>query len=131
MEDEDGMQLVAPPRQVARLDIGYARAAKLINVRHLKSVLWDMIARDLTANSDRSPPAKKPRPSVEEDGEGGSGVETSQDKPAQGEVRPTCHFSDILTTLPSKVSKNTASELSVAIGLNCLLHLANEKVRVS
>ncbi|VDL18343.1 unnamed protein product [Hymenolepis diminuta] len=127
MEDEDGMQLVAPPRQVARLDIGYARAAKLINVRHLKSVLWDMIDRDLTANSDRSPPAKKPRPSVEEDGEGGDGVETSQDKPTQGEFRPTCHFSDILTTLPSKVSKSTASELSVAIGLNCLLHLANEK----
>ncbi|VDO07515.1 unnamed protein product [Rodentolepis nana] len=123
---EDGMQLVAPPRQVARLEIGYARAAKLINVRHLKSVLWEMIDRDLTASSDRSPPTKKPRPDIDVD-EGCGAAETSQVKSAQEEYRPTCCFSDILASLPSRVSKNTASELSVSIGLNCLLHLANEK----
>lgn len=38
------------------------------------------------------------------------------------------HFSNLLTTLPDQVSKQTAGDLSVAIGLNCLLHLANEKV---
>nr|CDS29655.2 Condensin complex subunit 2 [Hymenolepis microstoma] len=122
---EDGMQLVAPPRQVARLEIGYARAAKLINVRHLKSVLWEMIGRDLAASSDRSPPTKKPRPDIDTNEEGTA--DTSQVKSAQEEYRPTCCFSDILTSLPARVSKNTASELSVAIGLNCLLHLANEK----
>lgn len=118
MEDEDGVQLVAPPRHVARLEIGYARAAKLINVRHLKSVLWSMIEANLAGGLDLSPPSKKPRVSVED--EGGAAKKSME--------FPTCYFGDILTGLPAKVSKQTAGELSVAIGLNCLLHLANEKV---
>ncbi|KAM7540142.1 hypothetical protein Aperf_G00000041449 [Anoplocephala perfoliata] len=113
VEDGDGVPLVAPPRQVARLEIGYARAAKLINVRHLKSVLWGMIETSLAGG----PPAKKPRASVEDE-EGA--VEKSTEF-------PKCYFGDILTGLPAKVSKQAAGELSVAIGLNCLLHLANEK----
>ncbi|VDL94601.1 unnamed protein product [Schistocephalus solidus] len=40
---------------------------------------------------------------------------------------PLCDFGQILTALPGRVSRNTAEELSVAITLNCLLHLANEK----
>lgn len=123
-EGEDGVKLVAPPRQIARLEIGYARSAKLINVRHLKSVLWSMIESDLgttptlaTAAEAVSPPAKKTRKSEEADS-----LSTPPSPPSSSA------FSDLLTALPARVSKQTAGELSVAIGLNCLLHLANEKV---
>ncbi|VDK31638.1 unnamed protein product [Taenia asiatica] len=122
-EGEDGVKLVAPPRQIARLEIGYARSAKLINVRHLKSVLWSMIESDLgaaptlaTAIEAVSPPAKKTRKSDEADASS-----TPPSPPSSSS------FSNLLTALPNKVSKQTAGELSVAIGLNCLLHLANEK----
>ena len=37
-------------------------------------------------------------------------------------------FSELLVEIPTKVSKQTACDLSVPIILNCLLHLANEKV---
>ncbi|CDS41427.1 Condensin complex subunit 2 [Echinococcus multilocularis] len=123
LEGEDGVKLVAPPRQIARLEIGYARSAKLINVRHLKSVLWSMIESDFgatlsltTAVEVLSPPAKKTRTSTEAD------AVSAPPSPSS-----SSSFSDLLTALPAKVSKQTAGELSVAIGLNCLLHLANEK----
>ena len=39
-------------------------------------------------------------------------------------------FKELMHTLPEKVSKNMARNLSVPITFVCLLHLANEKVRV-
>ncbi|VDM32971.1 unnamed protein product [Hydatigera taeniaeformis] len=127
LEGEDGVKLVVPPRQIARLEIGYARSAKLINVRHLKSVLWSMIESDLAAApvlaataEVTSPPPKKIRTFAET---ATSPASSSSPSPSP----PSSSFGDVLTALPAKVSKQTAGELSVAIGLNCLLHLANEK----
>lgn len=48
----------------------------------------------------------------------------------EGSVAGEKKFSDILVEIPSKVSKQTACDLSVPIILNCLLHLANEKVNL-
>uniref|UniRef100_A0A0X3P478 Condensin complex subunit 2 n=1 Tax=Schistocephalus solidus TaxID=70667 RepID=A0A0X3P478_SCHSO len=118
----DQVELVSQPRQVARLEIGYARSAKLINVRHLKNIMWNMI--------DAALPDPEACPE-------GSQLPVKATKLAQSAVvdgtdivaaaSPLCDFGQILTALPGRVSRNTAEELSVAITLNCLLHLANEK----
>ncbi|VDD79938.1 unnamed protein product [Mesocestoides corti] len=126
VEGDGSVELVAPPRQIARLEIGYARSAKLINVRHLKGVLWAMLEDRLLSVAsalDQVSPAKKTRTS--EAVSSGQGDEESGD-PAKSSLTASS-FNDLLTSLPAKVSKQTAGELSVAIGLNCLLHLANEK----
>lgn len=123
--DEEGVELVAQPRQITRLEIGYARSAKLINVRHLKSVLWNMIESNISSAPDGgklSPPTKKTRVSVENE------ADTVESEQRRASNTPSS-FGDLLTALPANVSKQTAGDLSVAIGLNCLLHLANEKVR--
>lgn len=48
--------------------------------------------------------------------------------PTTSAMNETWTFQTLLTKLPTKVSSNTAKNLSVPIAFVCLLHLANEKV---
>jgi condensin complex subunit 2 len=43
-------------------------------------------------------------------------------------VTKPCKFTELYHTMPSKISKQMAKNLSVPIAFVCLLHLANEKV---
>ncbi|BHF60841.1 hypothetical protein SprV_0100381000 [Sparganum proliferum] len=120
--DGDQVELVSQPRQVARLEIGYARSAKLINMRHLKNIMWNMIDAALPDPESCPEGTQLPLKATKLDQSAavdGTDVVTA--------APPLCDFGQLLTTLPGKVSRNTAEELSVAITLNCLLHLANEK----
>ena len=47
------------------------------------------------------------------------------------EMHGTLTFQKLLNDLPEKVSGQTARNLSVPIAFVCLLHLANEKVRIT
>ncbi|VDN14761.1 unnamed protein product [Dibothriocephalus latus] len=118
----DQVELVSQPRQVARLEIGYARSAKLINMRHLKNVMWSMI--DAALPDPESCPEGSQLPLKASKLDQSAAVDGIDVVTA---ASPLCDFGQILTALPGKVSRNTAEELSVAISLNCLLHLANEK----
>ena len=43
-------------------------------------------------------------------------------------VTKPCNFTELYHTIPSKMSKQMAKNLSIPIAFVCLLHLANEKV---
>ena len=47
---------------------------------------------------------------------------------AKESITKPCNFTDLYHTIPSKISKQMAKNLSIPIAFVCLLHLANEKV---
>ena len=56
---------------------------------------------------------------------------SDQQPEEKDKVMGTHTFQALLNTLPEKVSKHMAKNLSVPIAFVCLLHLANEKVSPS
>ncbi|CAH8523269.1 unnamed protein product [Dicrocoelium dendriticum] len=106
----DGIDLVAQPRKIARIEIGYARTAKMINVHRLKAVMWDFLEASFSPTSPN--PAQSPPTSTGE---------------SSSQPQKTVTFSSLVATLPDRLSWQMVKELSVPIALNCLLHLANEK----
>ncbi|RMX41808.1 hypothetical protein pdam_00012481 [Pocillopora damicornis] len=104
-----GDGLVAQPNKVQKIDIGYAKTAKKMDVKKLKGAMWGLLADK--GESDKENIA------VDQHGTGkGSGC-----------VTYPCSFKEIYTKLPEKLSKNMAKNLSVSIAFVCILHLANEK----
>ncbi|CAH3123316.1 unnamed protein product [Pocillopora meandrina] len=104
-----GDGLVAQPNKVQKIDIGYAKTAKKMDVKKLKGAMWGLLADK--GESDKENIA------VDQYGTGkGSGC-----------VTYPCSFKEIYTKLPEKLSKNMAKNLSVSIAFVCILHLANEK----
>ncbi|KAK6185759.1 hypothetical protein SNE40_007921 [Patella caerulea] len=98
-----GDKLLAQPYKIAKIDIGYAKTAKKLDVRKLKGSMWKLLAA----------PEEK---------------EKSEDEVTNDEMMSkTWSFQSLLQELPEKVSTNTAKNLSVPIAFVCLLHLANEK----
>lgn len=55
---------------------------------------------------------------------------TSSGEISHKELDGQCSFQELLTMLPEKVSEHMAENLSTPIAFACLLHLANEKVRL-
>ncbi|XP_033756730.1 condensin complex subunit 2-like isoform X2 [Pecten maximus] len=109
-----GDKLVAQPHKVAKIDISYAKTAKKLDVKRLKSTMWDIMTHEIV---------KPPEPEAAENTEVNQNKNSSSDQ----EMTGTCTFQDLLTILPDKVSSQTAKNLSVPIAFACLLHLANEK----
>ncbi|XP_076436005.1 LOW QUALITY PROTEIN: condensin complex subunit 2-like [Babylonia areolata] len=101
-----GDKLLSQPYKVAKIDISYAKTAKRVDVRKLKTAMWSLLTSSSTA-ADLPPP---------------QGKEEEEDKMC-GEWS----FQTLLESLPSQVSAGMAKNLSVPIAFVCLLHLANEK----
>lgn len=111
-----GDKLVAQPHKVAKIDISYAKAAKKLDVKRLKTTMWNIMTHDITEAA------------VDPEAAGTSEVNQNQNaSPEDPEMKGTCTFQDLLTVIPDKVSSQTAKNLSVPIAFACLLHLANEK----
>ncbi|XP_060079237.1 condensin complex subunit 2-like [Ylistrum balloti] len=110
-----GDKLVAQPHKVAKIDISYAKTAKKLDVKRLKSTMWNIMTQDIVKPPMESEAAEK--------------IEVNENTSASTDVAMTgtCTFQDLLNILPDKVSSQTAKNLSVPIAFACLLHLANEK----
>jgi len=104
-----GDGLVAQPNKVQKIDIGYAKTAKKMDVKKLKGAMWGL----LTANDEGN------KENVPVDQQGKQNDESS--------VTQARSFKDLYAQLPGKLSKNMSKNLSVAIAFVCILHLANEK----
>ncbi|KAK7474320.1 hypothetical protein BaRGS_00034455 [Batillaria attramentaria] len=102
-----GDKLLSQPYKVAKIDISYAKTAKRVDVRKLKTAMWSLLASE--AESEQA--AEK----------------ASETAAGEKEMTGKWGFQDLLQALPSHVSSNTARNLSVPIAFVCLLHLANEK----
>lgn len=114
-----GENLLAQPYKVAKIDIDYAKTAKKLDVKRLKSSMWSLLK---SAPKDTAEQAST-------SGEGNTN-NSSSNEPVAGtskEMEGKMSFQKLLKDLPEKVSGQTARNLSVPIAFVCLLHLANEK----
>lgn len=102
-----GDKLVAQPHKVNKIDIQYARTAKRMDVKKLKSLMWTHLTS-----------------SPEEDKENQRII---PDTSGKGGVIGTHAFTDMYSSLPDKLSSTMSKNLSIPIAFVCLLHLANEK----
>lgn len=107
-----GDKLIAQPYKVAKIDIDYAKTAKKLDVKRLKSSMWNLLKA-------------APKNSPEGDTNNSASLEPLPGTSREMEGKLT--FQKLLNDLPAKVSGQTARNLSVPIAFVCLLHLANEK----
>merc|ERR1711872_950477 len=107
--DFAGENLVEAPKTVDRaaLQIGYAKTAKKVDMKRIKSATWKILTQDKENQEDA--------PEHQEDIEANELPETS--------------FQDLYKTLkmPGKLPKNQSENLSVPLAFIALLHLCNEQ----
>ncbi|XP_060588425.1 condensin complex subunit 2-like [Ruditapes philippinarum] len=109
-----GDKLLAQPYKVAKIDIDYAKTAKKLDVKRLKSSMWNLM---------KAAPKDPEQPSEDGNTNNSASNEPGTSKEMEGKLT----FQKLLNDLPEKVSGQTARNLSVPIAFVCLLHLANEK----
>ncbi|XP_063304681.1 condensin complex subunit 2 [Pelobates fuscus] len=97
--------LVAEPQKVNKIEINYARTAKKMDMKRLKTTMWGLLTN--------CPDSAEERPSSNE---------TEPAGVAQESV-----FSNITQHLQKRLPSVMAQNLSVPLAFACLLHLANEK----
>ena len=96
--------MVAAPEMVAKSTIGYAKVAKQVDIKALKSDVWGLMCD----SSSKAKPAKKA---------------PAQPAPA---VTSEVSFQEVLGRLPERVPSAKLPDVSFAYCFICLLHLANE-----
>ena len=90
--------LVAQPTRVEKIEIGYAKVAKQVDISGLKTSLWDLLS----------------------DGSSSGDLATRH---MDGAVS----FQQVVARLPEKIPEQKLPDISIAYNFICLLHLANEK----
>ena len=110
-----------------KIDIGYAKTAKKMDVKRLKASIWSILNKpEKKSENPGNPPSQAAtQEPMETEGttESGPGTPESAD-----EVVGDHSFATMVHQLPETISKNMARNLSVPIAFVCLLHLANERV---
>ncbi|CAH8502381.1 unnamed protein product [Schistosoma guineensis] len=145
------IELISQPNKVARIEIGYARTAKMINVQRLKCAMWGFLEHtvphvglNIPSQSPLSVASTASAPdtnSLVDDPTSLNVNENQKQYPMNEDViesdsgRTSClpkvhgarGFSEVIDNLSGRISWQMAKELSISIALNCLLHLSNEK----
>nr|XP_027217648.1 condensin complex subunit 2-like [Penaeus vannamei] len=113
--DNKGMHfldnLVAAPNRVAKINIGYARTAKKVDMKKLKSTLWNLLADPSTNKENDKGSENHAQPNVQQD---------------KMDPNYKIDFTSLYKDLPSKLSSKMTENLSVPLAFIALLHLANE-----
>ncbi|KAJ5628277.1 Condensin complex subunit 2 [Penicillium lividum] len=127
-----GSQLVTQGGRRARPDyVNYARVAKKVDVRRLKTEMWKGMGERLIAATDFSSASQPGAASTEPPAEPESEAEalepptpqTSSPGPNEGKLR----FTQIMNSLKSVYPNEVLRDISTSFGFICLLHLANEE----
>ena len=92
------LELLAQPSRVEKIEIGYAKVAKQVDISALKRGLWELLA---------------------------DGPSTAD--PATLRMASEASFQDVVARLPEKIPEQKLPDISIAYNFICLLHLANEK----
>lgn len=132
-----GSQLVTQGGRRARPDyVAYARVAKKVDVRRLKSEMWRGMGDRLIDLSHFDTPSKPkdPAPPREESSETDDGppTPTQEDKdpqpiPSVEGQEGSLRFTHIMNSLKASYNTETLRDISTSYGFICLLHLANEQ----
>lgn len=117
------MDLVPEPSRIEKIDINYAKVAKKVDVRQLKSGMWSQLCGMSTSSSDAGdePGDKSTSPSKEENEaiSGFCAVDIRHGK--------TQTLQEVVDELPAFVPETSLPDVSLPYVFICLLHLANEK----
>lgn len=93
-------ELVSQPSKVAKVDIGYAKVAKQVDISALKRGLWELLADDEDASSSSDAATRR--------------------------MSSEASFQQIVARLPEKIPARRLPDISISYNFICLLHLANE-----
>lgn len=95
------------PDKVAKINIAYAKTAKVVDMKQLKSCCWRLITEQICSSQGKEPSG----------GEGGTSAST------EGNAR----FSQIYRELPNILSKTMSENISKSLAFYSVLHLSNER----
>lgn len=132
-----GSQLVTQGGRRARPDyVNYARVAKKVDVRRLKTEMWKGMGERLIAASNFSsasqPGAVSNEPPPEPESEAEAPLPptpqtASPEQPADPKNNGRLRFTQIMNSLKAVYPTETLRDISTSYGFICLLHLANEQ----
>lgn len=132
-----GSQLVTQGGRRARPDyVNYARVAKKVDVRRLKTEMWRGMGERLIAATDFSSASQPGTVSSEAPTEPESEPEapqpptphaTSPELPSDSNDDGRLRFTNIMNSLKAVYPAETLRDISTSYGFICLLHLANEQ----
>ncbi|XP_069799549.1 condensin complex subunit 2 [Dendropsophus ebraccatus] len=97
--------LIAEPQKVNRIEINYAKTAKKMDMKHLKTSMWGLLTSDSQKDNEPAP----------------------KNETEDAVVKDDRVFSNITRDLQKRLPTTMAQNLSVPLAFACLLHLANEK----
>lgn len=120
-----GIDLVAEPARVEKIDINYAKVAKKVDVRQLKSGLWSRLCGEDEVSEANTPHADtedtenqtESMPVEESCGHSGGDIRSGASQTLQ----------ELVHDMPAFVPENALPDVSLSYVFICLLHLANEK----
>ncbi|WIA14003.1 hypothetical protein OEZ85_002564 [Tetradesmus obliquus] len=110
--------LLSAPKRNAGLAVNFNRAAKQVDVRALKDLLWDSL---VTANTRKTSAAHN------EDSSSSSMDTDAAAAAAPSSQQPTIPFQEVIVSVPQRSAAGSLEDVSVHMCFICLLHLANEK----
>ncbi|KAL4955040.1 condensin complex subunit 2/barren [Aspergillus filifer] len=130
-----GSQLVTQGGRRARPDyVAYARVAKKVDVRRLKTEMWKGMGEQLvSAMESGSQPAPNPPEEHNSTDDDGPPTPTPMHKrprlssDLEGSKDGHLRFTDVMNSLKSVYAPETLRDISTSYGFICLLHLANEQ----
>uniref|UniRef100_A0A8C5MJX2 Condensin complex subunit 2 n=1 Tax=Leptobrachium leishanense TaxID=445787 RepID=A0A8C5MJX2_9ANUR len=97
--------LVAEPQKVNKIEINYARTAKKMDMKRLKTTMWGLLTNCPDAREEQS----------------------SRNETESAGITQENEFSNVTRDLQKRLPTAMAQNLSVPLAFACLLHLANEK----
>ena len=119
--DGGELQLVAAPRAVSKIEIGYARAATKVDVKALKHGMWQQLSEEAAALASASKSAAAGAAKKRFSRPAGVG------EPAAPAASELCSFQSTMTALTASLPADALPNISVSFCFICLLHLANEQ----
>lgn len=132
-----GSQLVTQGGRRARPDyVAYARVAKKVDVRRLKTEMWKGMGERLVDAVDFASASQPGAVSSEAPSEPESEADTpvpptptanSPQQPAEPKDNGRLRFTQIMNNLKTVYPTETLRDISTSFGFICLLHLANEQ----
>lgn len=118
------MDLVPEPTRVEKIDIDYARVAKKVDVRQLKSGMWSQLCGTISGGAEKEPEDQEGQnESISNEGE----EPLSRSSYADIRHGKSQTLQELVHELPTFVPKTSLQDVSLPYVFICLLHLANEK----
>ncbi|KAL2843684.1 condensin complex subunit 2/barren [Aspergillus pseudoustus] len=129
-----GSQLVTQGGRRARPDyVAYARVAKKVDVRRLKTEMWKGMGDRLISELESPPQSSNNAPEESHDTDDDGPPTPTPKRPRLSsdlegpKDNGTLRFTDVMNSLKSVYAPETLRDISTSYGFICLLHLANEQ----